>query len=110
MPLPGIVTRVAVLKDPHVDRTKRHRLIDVLAIAFCGAEGWEEMEELGIAREDWLGEKLGPARIPAWGALANACSPPVLTPRQERPARRQTCIRRALPIPAQAAATEGASR
>jgi predicted transposase YbfD/YdcC len=61
--IPGIVTHFAVLKDPRVDRTKKHRLVDIIAIAFCaticGAEGWEEMEQFGLAKEDWLRENLG---------------------------------------------------
>ena len=36
------------LKDPRVDRTKRHKLTDVIAIAICavicGANGWTDVE------------------------------------------------------------------
>ena len=48
----------ADLPDPRVDRTKRHRLDDILVIAvcavICGADGFEEIETFGKARHDWL--------------------------------------------------------
>src|SRR5262245_1566536 len=46
------------LPDPRVDRTKKHRLDDILAIALCavvcGADSFEEIERFGQAREQWL--------------------------------------------------------
>jgi predicted transposase YbfD/YdcC len=46
------------LKDPRVERTKKHLLIDILAIALLavisGAEGWGDIETYGKAKEDWL--------------------------------------------------------
>jgi len=37
------------LEDPPVDRTKKHLLLDVIAVAICamicGAENWEEIED-----------------------------------------------------------------
>jgi predicted transposase YbfD/YdcC len=46
------------LPDPRVDRTKRHRLDDILAIALCavicGADSFEEIERFGEGRHDWL--------------------------------------------------------
>ena len=46
------------LKDPRVDRTKKHLLLDIVAIAvcavICGAEGWEEIEDFGKARQEWF--------------------------------------------------------
>ena len=51
------------LQDPRLDRSKQHALLDILVIAFCavlcGAEGWEDMEEFGLAKRDWLQERLG---------------------------------------------------
>jgi predicted transposase YbfD/YdcC len=48
----------AVLSDPRVDRTKKHRLIDILFIAvctvICGGEGFCDMECFGEAKEEWL--------------------------------------------------------
>ena len=52
----------ADLPDPRIDRTKRHRLLDILAITVCatiaGADTWEEVERFGKAKRDWLGRFL----------------------------------------------------
>jgi predicted transposase YbfD/YdcC len=46
------------LKDPRIERTKRHLLVDIICLAICaviaGAEGWEEIEDFGVQREEWL--------------------------------------------------------
>src|SRR5262245_49801686 len=48
----------ADLPDPRVDRTKKHTLGDILAITLCaviaGADSWEEVEQFGEAKHDWL--------------------------------------------------------
>ena len=48
----------AGLSDPRVDRTKKHRLDDILVIALCavicGADSFEEIERFGKARHEWL--------------------------------------------------------
>lgn len=63
MPLPSMIQHFAVLQDPRIDRTKQHLLLDIVVIAFCavlcGAEGWEDMETFGQAKEAWLKERLG---------------------------------------------------
>jgi predicted transposase YbfD/YdcC len=45
----------ADLPDPRVERTKKHALPDILAIALCavvcGADSWEDIEEFGRAKE-----------------------------------------------------------
>lgn len=57
------VRHFAALKDPRVERTRRHPLLSLLVIALCavvcGAEGWEDMEAFAKAKEDWLRERLG---------------------------------------------------
>jgi len=44
--------------DPRVERTKLHKLEDILAIAICaticGAEGWSEMAYFGQCKQLWL--------------------------------------------------------
>jgi predicted transposase YbfD/YdcC len=39
------------LEDPRIDRTKKHMLLDIIALAICaiisGAEGWEDIEVYG---------------------------------------------------------------
>jgi predicted transposase YbfD/YdcC len=48
-------TLFAQVEDPRIDRTKRHRLRDILILAMCGvlcgAEGWVEIEEFAKAKE-----------------------------------------------------------
>lgn len=44
--------------DPRVDRTKAHKLIDLIAIAICavicGAENWVDIELYGKSKQLWL--------------------------------------------------------
>ncbi len=55
-------TIFAQVEDPRVERTKRHRLGDIIILAICGvicgAEGWVEIEEFGKAKEAWFTELL----------------------------------------------------
>ena len=58
------------LEDPRMDRTRLHRLDDIIAIAIlaviCGAEGWVDVEEFGKAKYDWLKTFLAlPSGIPS---------------------------------------------
>jgi predicted transposase YbfD/YdcC len=61
-PLLSLESAFAPVEDPRVERTKRHKLLDILIIAICGvicgAEGWVEIEEFGKAKEPWLKELL----------------------------------------------------
>ncbi len=54
----SLQTHFATLDDPRVERTKRHRLLDILTIALCavicGADTWVEVEEFGKAKEAWF--------------------------------------------------------
>jgi predicted transposase YbfD/YdcC len=46
------------LKDPRMERTRRHNLLDIISIAICavicGADGWLDMQAYGLAKIDWL--------------------------------------------------------
>jgi len=46
------------LPDPRMDRTRRHKLVDILVIGLAslltGGEGFTDMESFGRARLDWL--------------------------------------------------------
>ena len=46
------------INDPRIERTKWHKLIDILVIAvcatICGAESFHDMEEFGQDKEEWL--------------------------------------------------------
>ena len=52
------MSHFARVPDPRIDRCKRHELLDILFLSICGvlcgAEGWEEIEDFGRARLDWL--------------------------------------------------------
>jgi len=46
------------LEDPRIERTKLHKLVDILVIAICaviaGADNWEDIEEFGKVRLEWF--------------------------------------------------------
>lgn len=48
----------AELKDPRVERNRDHLLEEILLMAIAsvlsGAESWNDMEEYGKAKQDWL--------------------------------------------------------
>lgn len=50
------------IPDPRKARTRKHFLKDILVIAvlavIAGAEGWEDMENYGISKQQWLEEFL----------------------------------------------------
>ena len=56
--LPTIEQHFGDLSDPRIDRTKLHKLLDILVIAICaviaGADNWEDVEEFGKARLEWF--------------------------------------------------------
>lgn len=60
----------AQVEDPRIERTKRHRLRDIIILAICGvicgAEGWVEIEEFAKAKETFFTELLDwPNGIPS---------------------------------------------
>lgn len=46
------------VKDPRIDRTKRHKLLDMILIAICGvicgADSWVDIELFGKSKLEWL--------------------------------------------------------
>ena len=48
----------AALDDPRIDRTKRHKLLDIVTIAICaticGADSWVDIELFGNCKEEWF--------------------------------------------------------
>ncbi len=54
----GLLRHFETLQDPRMDRTRLHRLDDIIAIAIlavtCGAESWVDLEQFGKAKHDWL--------------------------------------------------------
>ena len=53
-----LIDHFSNLTDPRIDRTKEHKLIDIVVIAvcsvICGADGWVGMETYGLAKYQWL--------------------------------------------------------
>ncbi len=67
---PVILSHFDDLTDPRVNRTKRHLLIDMVAIALCaaicGAEGWADVERFGKQKREWFARFLElPSGIPS---------------------------------------------
>jgi predicted transposase YbfD/YdcC len=54
----SLLHHFADLDDPRSDHTKRHPLLDLIALTLCavvaGAEGWTDVENYGHAKRDWL--------------------------------------------------------
>lgn len=50
-------------EDPRVERSRFHLLTDILIIGIlsviAGGKGWEEMENYGLSKYDWLKQFLG---------------------------------------------------
>ncbi len=58
------------MTDPRVERSQRHKLIDIITIAICavicGADTWVDIESYGRAKLEWLKQFLElPNGIPA---------------------------------------------
>jgi predicted transposase YbfD/YdcC len=58
------------LKDPRIERTKRHSLLNVLVMALCGCicgtEGWDELAMFAKGRKDWFASFLDmPSGVPS---------------------------------------------
>jgi predicted transposase YbfD/YdcC len=70
-----IVDHFKDLEDKRVERTKRHKLIDIVTIAICavicGADSWVLMETYGKKKEKWLKQILElPNGIPSHDTFA----------------------------------------
>ncbi|MDP8117753.1 ISAs1 family transposase [Phocoenobacter atlanticus] len=54
----NFITHFSIIKDPRIERCKKHALIDILFLSICavlsGAEGWEDIEDFGHVKLDWL--------------------------------------------------------
>jgi len=55
---PSIIDHFTELEDPRIERHKRHSLIDIIVLTVCavisGAETWEDIEDYGRYKEEWL--------------------------------------------------------
>jgi len=54
----SLIEHFSSLKDPRIERKKLHQLMDILVFTVCatlsGAEGWEDIEEFGHSKREWL--------------------------------------------------------
>jgi predicted transposase YbfD/YdcC len=54
----AIASHFINVKDPRINRSKRHLLLDVIAIAILavisGADSWVAVVDFGVAKQDWL--------------------------------------------------------
>ena len=54
----SIAEHFADLRDPRVERTRRHELLEIVTIAIlaviCGADSWDQVEEFARGRIVWL--------------------------------------------------------
>ena len=54
----GLLRHFDPLEDPRMERTRLHRLDDIMAIAIiaviCGAQGWTDVQEYARSQYDWL--------------------------------------------------------
>ena len=90
---PTLVECLSDLPDPRVERTRLHSLMNILVIAICavlcGAEGWDDMTAFGVAKREWLQERLGlalPHGIPSADTFRRVFA-------RLEPAALQTCFR-----------------
>lgn len=74
-----IVEHFSAIKDPRVDRTKKHPLVSILIISvlatICGAEGWSDIAEYGRRKSLWLKEFIDlPHGVPSEDTFARVLS------------------------------------
>ena len=75
----SLISIFSELEDPRIDRTKRHSLTDIIAIAICavvcGADSWVDVELFGKSRQEWLSGFLElPNAIPSHDTFGRAFS------------------------------------
>jgi predicted transposase YbfD/YdcC len=80
---PMVLDIFSKIKDPRVDRRKRHILSEIIVLAICavvgGSDDWVGVEEFGIDRYDWFKQFLSlPNGIPShdtFGRVFSLISP-----------------------------------
>jgi len=52
------ISHFETIPEPRIERCRQHELLDILFLSIsailCGADGWEEIEDFGRAKLDWL--------------------------------------------------------
>ena len=74
-----IADHFSELEDPRIERSKRHKLIDIITITICavicGADGWSDIELYGKCKYKWLKKFLElPNGIPSHDTFARVFS------------------------------------
>jgi len=74
----AFVESFGMLEDPRVERTKKHALLDIIAIAMigimAGAQSFEEIEDFGLMHEEWLKQYLQLGNgIPSHDTINRVC-------------------------------------
>lgn len=75
-----IADHFAAIPDPRIERSKLHKLIDIITIAICavisGADTWVDIEMYGEAKYKWLKKFLElPNGIPSHDTIAVSICP-----------------------------------
>lgn len=75
-PIGSLEEHFGDLTDPRVERTREHKLLDIVSITICAvicaAEGWTDVEAFGHAKLDWLKRFLElPNGIPSHDTFGN---------------------------------------
>ncbi len=70
-----IADHFSAIDDPRIERSKQHKLIDIITIAICavicGAQGWTDIETYGVTKYEWLKQFLElPNGIPSHDTFA----------------------------------------
>ncbi len=78
-PLNLIVPHFSELKDPRMERTKKHQLLDIITITICavigGADNWVEVAEFGVSKKEWFNSFLDlPNGIPSHDTFGRGVS------------------------------------
>ena len=57
-PAGNIIVHFARLEDPRIERSKKHKLIDIITIAICGvicgADSWVDIAMFGESKQEWF--------------------------------------------------------
>ncbi len=57
-PKTTIADHFSELEDPRIERSKRHKLIDIITITICAvicnADGWTDIELFGKSKHKWF--------------------------------------------------------
>ena len=98
------------IADPRVERSKRHKLVDIVVIALCGflagCEGWVDVVLFGLSRRKWFEQFLElPHGIPSHDTFGRVFA--LLDPQQLTGALRQFVQAVTGPLEGEAVAIDG---